>query len=53
MGLGHPLALIVYYCPHSPWWLVRNGRLEDAKYTVKRRTTPSRFSDQDADNTVA
>lgn len=37
----------------SPWWLVRKGRLEEAKASIKRLTNPELVSDQDAANTVA
>jgi SP family general alpha glucoside:H+ symporter-like MFS transporter len=48
-----PLLCIVYFCPSSPWWMVRHGRLEDAKKSVKRLTNPERFSEEDVDNSVA
>ncbi|KAF9066480.1 maltose permease [Rhodocollybia butyracea] len=48
-----PLFLIVYFCPPSPWWLVRNGRLEDAEHAVRRLTNEEYVSDEDVKNTVA
>ncbi|KAI0699131.1 maltose permease [Cytidiella melzeri] len=48
-----PLFLIVYFCPPSPWWLVRKGRLSEAEAAIKRLTNPKFFSDEDAANTVA
>jgi SP family general alpha glucoside:H+ symporter-like MFS transporter len=33
--------------------MVRHGRLEDAKKSVKRLTNPERFSEEDVDNSVA
>lgn len=31
-----PLAILIFIAPESPWWLVRKGRLEDAKKSVRR-----------------
>ena len=31
-----PLFVLSYFAPESPWWLVKNGRLEEAEATVKR-----------------
>jgi len=31
-----PLALLIWWGPESPWWLVRKGRLEDAAKAVRR-----------------
>lgn len=33
-----PIAIGVYLAPESPWWLVRRGRLEDAKRALIRLT---------------
>ncbi|WRT64224.1 uncharacterized protein IL334_001153 [Kwoniella shivajii] len=48
-----PLFLIVCFSPHSPWWLVRQGRLEEAEDTLIKLTNPEYFSREDAKNTVA
>jgi MFS transporter, SP family, general alpha glucoside:H+ symporter len=48
-----PLLLIVYFAPTSPWWLVRQGRLDHAKNSIRRLTNPEHFSDEDAKNMVA
>lgn len=31
-----PLAILIFFAPESPWWLVRKGRLDDAKKSVRR-----------------
>jgi SP family general alpha glucoside:H+ symporter-like MFS transporter len=31
-----PLAILIFFAPESPWWLVRKGRLEEAAKSVKR-----------------
>jgi SP family general alpha glucoside:H+ symporter-like MFS transporter len=48
-----PLCIIVVLCPTSPWWLVRQGKLEEAEASVRRLTNPEVISDQDCKNTVA
>ncbi|KAM7185177.1 alpha-glucosides permease MPH3 [Rhypophila sp. PSN 637] len=48
-----PLIIGVYFAPESPWWLVRRGKLEEAKESLARLTSPERNSDFDADETVA
>lgn len=48
-----PLLIGVFFAPESPWWLVRKGRIEDAKRSLERLTNKTRQSDFDADETVA
>jgi MFS transporter, SP family, general alpha glucoside:H+ symporter len=48
-----PLIIGIYFAPESPWWLVRKGKLEEAKKSLHRLTSTSRNSDFDADETVA
>lgn len=31
-----PLAIITWFAPESPWWLVRKDRIEDAKMNIRR-----------------
>jgi SP family general alpha glucoside:H+ symporter-like MFS transporter len=48
-----PLFAISYFCPPSPWWMVRKGRFDDAKAAVRRLTNPALFSDAEVDDSVA
>jgi SP family general alpha glucoside:H+ symporter-like MFS transporter len=48
-----PLFAIVWFCPPSPWWLVRKGRLEEAQQAVRRLTNPNIISETECANTVA
>lgn len=48
-----PLFLGVWFAPESPWWLVRKGRVEDAKKSLLRLTSLNRETDFDANETIA
>jgi SP family general alpha glucoside:H+ symporter-like MFS transporter len=48
-----PLFLIVFFSPQSPWWLVRQNRLEEAEQSLARLTNPEYVKPQDLKNTVA
>jgi MFS transporter, SP family, general alpha glucoside:H+ symporter len=48
-----PLLVGIFLAPESPWWLVRRGRIEDAKKALLRLTSLNRETDFDADETVA
>jgi SP family general alpha glucoside:H+ symporter-like MFS transporter len=47
-----PLIICVWRAPESPWWLVRHGRLEDAKKSLLRLTSKNNVI-FNADETVA
>ena len=34
-----PILITAFFAPESPWWLVRQGRLEDAKKSVMKLTS--------------
>ncbi|KAI5860835.1 sugar transporter [Durotheca rogersii] len=48
-----PLIVGIYFAPESPWWLVRTGKLEQAKRSLLRLTSLNRETDFDADDTIA
>jgi len=48
-----PLFIGILLAPESPWWLVRKGRIEDAKKALLRLTSLNRETDFNADETVA
>ncbi|KAL6355001.1 hypothetical protein LRP88_12359 [Fusarium phalaenopsidis] len=48
-----PLFIGLWFAPESPWWLVRRGRVQDAKKSLLRLTSLDRETDFDADETVA
>ncbi|OAA53494.1 major facilitator superfamily transporter alpha-glucoside [Niveomyces insectorum RCEF 264] len=48
-----PLFVGVFFAPESPWWLVRRGRVDDAKRALLRLTSPRRDPAFDADETIA
>ncbi|KAH8675243.1 alpha-glucosides permease MPH2/3 [Xylariales sp. PMI_506] len=39
-----PLAILIFFAPESPWWLVRKGRLEEAENSVGRLGRRSRLN---------
>ncbi|KAL6900609.1 sugar transporter [Trichoderma evansii] len=39
-----PLAILVFFAPESPWWLVRKGRLQEAEHAVGRLGRKSRLN---------
>ncbi len=47
-----PLMVGIYLAPESPWWLVRKGRIDEARHALSRLTS-SGGGDFNADETVA
>ena len=48
-----PIFIGCWFAPESPWWLVRQNRLEDAKRSIRRLAANDReFSEHEADQTV-
>lgn len=48
-----PIAIGVFLAPESPWWLVRKGRLEDAKRSLIRLTERNTDVDFKPDETIS
>lgn len=48
-----PLIIGIYLAPESPWWLVRRGRIEDAKKSLERLTTRNTGADFRPDETIS
>jgi SP family general alpha glucoside:H+ symporter-like MFS transporter len=48
-----PLIIGIWMAPESPWWLVRHGRLEEAKRSLTRLTTRNTGIPFRADETVS
>lgn len=48
-----PLFIGVLFAPESPWWLVRKGRVEEAKKSLLRLTSLNKETDFDANETIA
>ncbi|KAL2840056.1 general substrate transporter [Aspergillus pseudoustus] len=47
-----PIIVGVIFAPEFPWWLVRGGRIEEARKSLRRLTTRTN-ADYDLDNAVA
>ncbi|SMR45196.1 unnamed protein product [Zymoseptoria tritici ST99CH_1A5] len=46
-----PLLVLIAFAPESPWWLVRQGRIEDARHSLKRLSS-TKAADK-TDDTIA
>lgn len=48
-----PIFIGCWFAPESPWWLVRQNRMDDAKHSLRRLAAKNQaFSEHDADQTV-
>ncbi|SCO87801.1 probable maltose permease (MalP) [Fusarium oxysporum] len=48
-----PLIIGIYLAPESPWWLVRRGRIEEAKRSLERLTVRNSNVDFKPDETIS
>ena len=48
-----PIMVGVILAPESPWWLVRKGKIEEAKHSLIRLTSLKRDTSFNVDDTVA
>ncbi|KAJ6093028.1 General alpha-glucoside permease [Penicillium sp. IBT 16267x] len=48
-----PIMIGVAFAPESPSWLVRKGRIEDARHALKRLTVPGQDPNFNVDETIA
>ncbi|WVW85182.1 hypothetical protein I302_107220 [Kwoniella bestiolae CBS 10118] len=48
-----PLFIIVLFAPESPWYLIRQGRPEDAKNSLRRLAKDGYYSEEDLDAELA
>jgi SP family general alpha glucoside:H+ symporter-like MFS transporter len=46
-----PIIVGIVFAPESPWWLIRKGRVEDAKRSLQRLTS-SRITQDEVNNTL-
>ncbi|KAG9185674.1 hypothetical protein G6011_07005 [Alternaria panax] len=48
-----PIFVAVWFAPESPWWLIRQNRLKDARAILRRlRTKPATSSEDEFDATL-
>ncbi|PVH99355.1 general substrate transporter [Periconia macrospinosa] len=47
-----PILVATFLCPESPWWLVRQGRVEEAKAAISSLTTPTAGVEFDLDSHI-
>ena len=44
-----PIIIVTLLAPESPWWLIRQGRVEDARTAIAKLTTPQEGIEFDLD----
>lgn len=48
-----PLFICSYFVPESPWWLVRQGRHEEAKQSLRRLATKETYDEKAFEQNIA
>lgn len=48
-----PIALVTFFAPESPWWLVRHGRLDQARAALLKLTNPKANTAFNVEDTLA
>lgn len=48
-----PIALVAFLAPESPWWLVRHGKLDQARAALLRLTNPRANTEFNVEDTLA
>ncbi|KAK4915858.1 hypothetical protein LTR66_017060, partial [Elasticomyces elasticus] len=48
-----PIATIAFFAPESPWWLVRHGKLDQARAALLKLTNPKANTAFNVENTLA
>ncbi|KAJ5993039.1 General alpha-glucoside permease [Penicillium sp. IBT 35674x] len=48
-----PIMIGVAFAPESPWWLVRKGRIGEARHALERLTVQGQDPDFNVDETIA
>ena len=48
-----PLLIAAFFAPESPWWLVRQGRVDDAKKVLRRVACAGYWEDRNIDAYIA
>ncbi|KAH6686670.1 general substrate transporter [Plectosphaerella plurivora] len=48
-----PLFLVAYFCPESPWYLVRRGKIEEAEHNLRRLARKGHYTEESMRQTIA
>lgn len=48
-----PIGLVAFFAPESPWWLVRHGKLDEARRALLKLTSQKNNPDFNVEDTLA
>jgi MFS transporter, SP family, general alpha glucoside:H+ symporter len=48
-----PIAAVAFFAPESPWWLVRHGKLDEARRALLRLTSKKNAGNFNVEDTLA